>query len=39
MAYLVMCLALFVGLMFVSIPRLYDLFNVMPSKVQALWSF
>ena len=39
MAYLVICLGLFVGLMFVSIPRLYDLFNVMPSKVQALWSF
>lgn len=38
-AYLVICLTLFVGLMFVSIPRLYDMFNVTPSKVQALWTF
>lgn len=38
-AYLAICLALFVGLMFVSIPRLYDVFNVTPSNVQALWTF
>jgi 4-hydroxybenzoate polyprenyltransferase len=38
-AYLVVCLVLFVGLMFVSIPRLYDIFNVTPSQVQALWTF
>jgi 4-hydroxybenzoate polyprenyltransferase len=39
MIYLSVCLVLFVGLMFVSIPRLYELFNVTPSKVQALWTF
>lgn len=39
MVYLTLCLALFVGLMFVSIPRLYDVFNVTPSQVQALWTF
>ncbi len=38
-AYLSLCLALFVGLMFVSVPRLYDIFNVTPSQVQALWTF
>lgn len=38
-AYLGLCLVLFVGLMFVSIPGMYDLFNVTPSKVQALWTF
>jgi 4-hydroxybenzoate polyprenyltransferase len=38
-AYLALCLALFVGLMFISVPRLYDLFNVTPSQVQALWTF
>jgi decaprenyl-phosphate phosphoribosyltransferase len=39
MAYLVLCLAMFILLMFVSIPGLYDLFNVTPSPVQALWTF
>jgi decaprenyl-phosphate phosphoribosyltransferase len=38
-AYLAVCLALFIGLMFVSVPRLYNLFNVTPSQVQALWTF
>lgn len=38
-AYLALCVALFVVLMFVSIPGMYDLFNVTPSKVQALWTF
>jgi len=39
MAYLVLCLVVFVGLMFVEIPLLYDVFNVTPSKVNALWKF
>jgi 4-hydroxybenzoate polyprenyltransferase len=38
-AYLAFCVALFVALMFISIPALYELFNVTPSKVQALWTF
>jgi len=39
MAYLTLCLALFIGLMFISIPGLYHLFNVEPSQVHALWTF
>ncbi|MDO4571170.1 MAG: UbiA prenyltransferase family protein [Planctomycetia bacterium] len=38
MIYLVFCLALFVVLMFVDFPNLYDWFNVEPSKIPALWS-
>ncbi len=38
-AYLALCVALFVGLMFISIPALYHLFNVTPSQVTALWTF
>ena len=38
MAYLVVCVAAFVGLMFVDIPALYDLFNVPPSRVAPLWK-
>lgn len=37
MIYLTICLVAFVGLMFVEIPALYDLFNVSPSPVKALW--
>jgi 4-hydroxybenzoate polyprenyltransferase len=36
-AYLVVCFAVFVLLMFSSIPLLYDLFNVAPSGVTPLW--
>jgi 4-hydroxybenzoate polyprenyltransferase len=39
MIYLTFSMALFVGLMFVSIPSLYHFFNVTPSEVQALWTF
>ncbi|MBI1903234.1 MAG: UbiA prenyltransferase family protein [Planctomycetes bacterium] len=39
MIYLLICLAVFVGLMFVEMPLLYDLFNVSPSQVPALWRF
>jgi 4-hydroxybenzoate polyprenyltransferase len=39
MAYLMLCLAVFVGLMFVRIPMLYDLFNVKASGVPPLWEF
>lgn len=39
MAYLVVCVAAFVGLMFVRIPKLYDLFNVQQSSVDPLWKF
>ena len=37
MAYLVVCLLVFFGLMFVNIPFLYDLFKVMQSPVSPLW--
>lgn len=39
MAYLVVCLVVFIGLMFVSIPSLYEVFNVTPSAVPALWQW
>lgn len=38
MIYLAVCLLAFVGLMFVEIPALYDIFNVNPSRVPALWE-
>jgi 4-hydroxybenzoate polyprenyltransferase len=37
MAYLVLCAIVFVALMFVRIPALYELFNVSPSEVAPLW--
>jgi 4-hydroxybenzoate polyprenyltransferase len=37
--YLCACLMAFVGLMFVEIPVLYDMFNVAPSQVPSLWRF
>lgn len=37
MAYLVLCVVVLVGLMFVRVPALYDWFNVEPSKVPTLW--
>jgi decaprenyl-phosphate phosphoribosyltransferase len=37
MLYLVICVAAFVGLMFVQIPALYDLFNIPASEVPPLW--
>jgi len=39
MIYLALCLGLFLLVMFVEIPWLYDLFNVTPSKAPALWRF
>jgi 4-hydroxybenzoate polyprenyltransferase len=39
MAYLAICLGLFVVLMFIHMPFLYDLFNVLPSPVSPLWRF
>jgi decaprenyl-phosphate phosphoribosyltransferase len=39
MTYLVVCVAAFLGLMFVRIPALYELFNVQPSPVAPLWRF
>jgi 4-hydroxybenzoate polyprenyltransferase len=39
MAYLVLCVVAFIGLMFVHIPALYDWFNVAPSQVNPLWKF
>jgi decaprenyl-phosphate phosphoribosyltransferase len=39
MAYLTVCVISFVGLMFVSIPALYKLFNVAPSAAPPLWQF
>jgi decaprenyl-phosphate phosphoribosyltransferase len=37
MLYLVACVCAFVGLMFVEIPLLYDVFNIEPSHLPALW--
>jgi hypothetical protein len=39
MAYLVLCVAAFIALMFVHIPAMYDFFNVRPSEVPPLWKF
>ncbi len=38
MLYLVLCVVVFVLLMFVRIEPLYDLFNVIPSDLPALWE-
>ena len=37
-AYMVVCTVAFVLLMFVSIPPLYELFNVQPSLTEPLWT-
>jgi hypothetical protein len=37
-AYLVVCFALFVALMFTSVPVLYTWFNVEPSGTTPLWT-
>jgi 4-hydroxybenzoate polyprenyltransferase len=39
MIYLSFCLLVFVGLMVVEIPWLYELFKVSPSQLPALWQF
>lgn len=39
MAYLMVCVLAFTGLMFVEIPVLYQLFNVVPAAAPALWKF
>jgi decaprenyl-phosphate phosphoribosyltransferase len=39
MAYLIVCVLAFVGLMLVHIPILYDWFNVQRSQVAPLWKF
>jgi decaprenyl-phosphate phosphoribosyltransferase len=39
MAYLTICVMAFLGLMFVDIPGLYDVFNVTPSQMKSLWKF
>jgi 4-hydroxybenzoate polyprenyltransferase len=39
MAYLAVCVLAFAGLMFVEIPMLYQLFNVVPAAAPALWRF
>ena len=39
MAYLGVCVLAFTGLMFVEIPVLYRLFNVVPAVSPALWRF
>lgn len=39
MAYLILCVAAFLILMFVHVPALYDWFNVQPSPVAPLWRF
>lgn len=39
MLYLALCLVVFLGLMLVHIPALYDFFNVPPSRTPPLWRF
>ena len=39
MVYLVITVSVFLGLMFISIPALYEIFNVAPSRVPSLWSW
>ena len=39
MIYLVLCLAVFLGLMLVRIPALYELLNVPPAEAPPLWRF
>lgn len=38
MAYLLVCTVLFVSLLFVHIPALYDWFNVEPTSMRPLWT-
>lgn len=38
MVYLVLCVVAFLGLMFMDIPALYDVFNVTPSQMKSLWK-
>ncbi len=38
LVYLVVCTVTFIVLMFTSIPKLYDVFNVAPSGVSPLWT-
>ena len=38
MVYLVLCVVVFLALMFVRISPLYHLFNVEPSTLPALWK-
>lgn len=39
MGYLALCVVVFVGLMFVEIPALYQFFNVQSSPVSPFWTF
>lgn len=39
MAYLAICLTVFIGLMFVQIPQLYDWLNVQQSSLPPLWRW
>ena len=39
MLYLGLCVMAFLGLMFVDIPALYEVFNVTPSQMKSLWKF
>lgn len=39
MAYLIVCVLAFTGLMFIEIPALYQWFNVVPSAAPPLWRF
>ena len=38
LVYLIVCTATFIALMFTSIPKMYDLFNVAPSGMSPLWT-
>ncbi len=39
MAYLLLCVVAFFALMFVHVPKLYEVFNVQQSSVDPLWKF
>ena len=39
MLYLTFCVVLFIGLLFVNVPALYEWLNVEPSQLPVLWEF
>jgi len=39
MVYLLLCVAVFLGLMFIKVDVMYEWFNVPPSEAPALWEF
>ncbi len=39
MLYLILCMAVFIGLMFWDVPQLYEYFNVGKPAIESLWKF